>query len=215
MLETATCRQARAPAWDFRRDIRPWRRRGLASILVSGGVALVAGACSSGATGSATSTSRPAAHGSAPSNGTGGAVTGGAVTVGTGKAGTLGTVLTAPDGHTLYENTTEHDGKIECTGSCASIWPPLTVPAGESPKLASGLVGTISTVHRPDGTTQVTYDGHPLYYYASDSAPGQANGQGIDGIWFVMSPSGHGPGTTSTTNPRSSTTSTSSPGYSY
>jgi len=101
--------------------------------------------------------------------------------------------------------TTEHNGAIECTGSCAQTWPPLTVPSGESPKLAANLKGTIGTVHRPEGTTQVTYNGHPLYYYAFDTAAGQAKGQGIGGVWFAV---------TTIATSSAPTTSTSS-GYSY
>jgi predicted lipoprotein with Yx(FWY)xxD motif len=123
----------------------------------------------------------------------------------------VGTVLTGPNGHTLYRLATETNGQIECTGSCAQAWPPLTVSAGQTPKLGSGLIGTISTVKRPDGTTQVTYEGHPLYYYAADTAAGQATGQGVGGVWFAMTPAGASP----LSAPSSTTTSTTSGGYSY
>jgi predicted lipoprotein with Yx(FWY)xxD motif len=216
MLETVPVEAGRVV---FETEIRRSRRTWVPAILIAG-VAIVAGACSSGPSGSATSTSRPASSGSTPSSSTSAVVT-----VSTGKADSLGTVLVGPDGHTLYELTTEHVGNIECTGSCTSTWLPLTLPTGESAKLAAGVPGTISTVRRPEGTTQVTYDGHPLYYYASDTAPGQANGQGmnspgIEGTWFVIAPAAASATTTPTTSPASSTTSTSttstsSGGYSY
>jgi predicted lipoprotein with Yx(FWY)xxD motif len=185
-------------------------RRGLALIGLVMGLAITAAACSSTPTssGSTTTTKAPSSTGS-PTTATTAASTTGALSIASGKAGSVGTVLTGPNGHTLYELTTEKNGKIECTGSCTSVWPPLVVSSGQSAKLASGLEGTLGTVTRPEGTTQVTYNGHPLYYYAADSAPGQANGQGIAGTWFAMKP---GASDASSTAP---TTSTTSGGYSY
>jgi predicted lipoprotein with Yx(FWY)xxD motif len=117
--------------------------------------------------------------------------------------------LTGPNGHTLYELSTEHNGTIDCTGSCVSTWPPLTVTAGQSAKITGSLSGTLGTVHRPEGTTQVTYNGHPVYYYSGDSAAGQANGQGVGGVWFALTPSG-----TAAASGGGATTTTSG-GYSY
>ena len=128
------------------------------------------------------------------------------MTVSSGTA-VVGKVLTGPNGHTLYHLTTETNGHIMCTGSCNQIWPPLTVSSGETPKLGSGVTGTIGTIKRPDGSTQVTYNGHPLYFYAPDSSAGQAMGQGIGGVWFAMAPAG------ATTSSGSTTTTTG--GYSY
>jgi predicted lipoprotein with Yx(FWY)xxD motif len=109
--------------------------------------------------------------------------------------------------------TTETNGQIKCTGSCAQEWPPLTVSAGQTPKLTAGEMGTIGTVKRPDGTTQVTYNGHPLYYYSADTSPGQATGQGIGGVWFAETVTGASSSTsTSTSAPNTTTT---SGGYSY
>ncbi|MFZ0668400.1 MAG: hypothetical protein WAM97_21805 [Acidimicrobiales bacterium] len=122
----------------------------------------------------------------------------------------LGKVLTGPNGHTLYLLTTEHNGTIMCTGGCAQEWPPFTVSSGTTASAASGLSGTVATVMRPDGTTQVTYDGHPLYYYAQDSAAGQTNGQGVGGVWFAVTPSGSAASTSSSV---AATTTSSS--YSY
>ena len=108
----------------------------------------------------------------------------------------VGSVLTGPNGRTLYYFTTDPSGSTSCTGQCAVVWPPLVVPSGSTPALASGTSGTLATIMRPDGTTQVTYKGHPLYYYQGDTAPGQDAGQGVDGTWFVLSttsatPAGH------------------------
>ena len=80
----------------------------------------------------------------------------------------------------------------KCTGSCATFWPPVKGPA----TAMSGVTGTLATITRSDGTTQATYDGHPLYTYAADTAPGQAKGNGLNasgGVWHEMTVSGATP----------------------
>jgi predicted lipoprotein with Yx(FWY)xxD motif len=101
----------------------------------------------------------------------------------------LGTVLTDPDGRTLYAFTKDKDGTSSCYEDCAATWPALTV---EGPVTAGeGLeADSLATAERRDGTNQVTYRGMPLYYYAGDSQPGDTNGQGIGGIWFAVTPDG-------------------------
>jgi len=144
-------------------------RWGVAAI----GAALFLAACSSA---NATTSPTGGAKSSAPM-------------IGTGNAAGVGTVLTDARGMTLYHLTTESGGKIQCTGSCAQTWPP--VPAsGSLPAATGALTGTFGTVKRPDGSMQLTYNGMPLYTYSGDSAPGQANGQGIQGVWFAVTPSG-------------------------
>ena len=116
----------------------------------------------------------------------------------------VGSVLTGPNGRTLYYFTTDTSGATSCTGQCAVVWPPLVVPSGTTPALPSGVSGIVSTAGRPDGTTQVTYRGHRLYYYEGDTAPGMDKGQGVDGTWFVLS--------TSASTPKGTPTSTTSGG---
>ena len=94
----------------------------------------------------------------------------------------LGTVLAASNGMTLYTNKKDTLTKSACDSACASIWPPLLVTAG-APAAPSGLKGTLGTVTWSDGTIQVTLNGQPLYLYAGDFKSGDANGDGIDGIW--------------------------------
>lgn len=97
---------------------------------------------------------------------------------------TLGhTVLTTLKGKTLYSLSVEIHGKFICTGSCLSTWKPLLVPAGARPK---GPV-RLGTVKRPEGKTQVTYKGRPLYSFNGDSKPGEANGEGLKdvGTWHA------------------------------
>jgi predicted lipoprotein with Yx(FWY)xxD motif len=108
------------------------------------------------------------------------------VRVGSVAIGPLGSVLTGPNGRTLYYLTTESSRSIQCTGACSSTWPPLVVAGGSSLTRGTDVTGTLSTVTRPDGTTQVTYNGHPVYYYSGDAMTGQANGQGVRGVWFVV-----------------------------
>ena len=97
---------------------------------------------------------------------------------------TLGkTVLTTTTGRTLYSLSVEKNGKFVCTGSCLSAWHPLTVPAGVKP---TGPV-KLGTIERPEGGTQVTYKGRPLYRFGADTKAGEANGEGIKdvGTWHA------------------------------
>lgn len=92
--------------------------------------------------------------------------------------GSLGTVLVAANGFTVYTFTRDvkGSGTSACTGSCATTWPPLTVVAGATPTAGAGANGTLGTIIRDDGTLQVTYNGLPLYLFSGDTAPGDANG---------------------------------------
>ena len=126
--------------------------------------------------------------------------------IGSATIGSLGSVLTGPNGRTLYYLTTESSSAIKCTGACSSTWPPLVAAVGSSLTRASAVTGTLSTVTRPDGTKQVTYNGHPVYYYSGDATTGQANGQGINGVWFVLKPGTSAGGGSST--PQTTTGST-------
>jgi hypothetical protein len=77
-----------------------------------------------------------------------------------------------------------------CTGACASAWPPVT---GTATAAGSAKASDLGTITRSDGTKQVTYDGHPLYYFVGDSGPGTASGQGSDNFgakWWLVSPAG-------------------------
>lgn len=92
------------------------------------------------------------------------------------------TVLADSRGFTLYLFVPDGVDHSVCYGSCASYWPPVT----GSPKAGSGVTGALGTTRRTDGTTQVTYNGHPVYTYIGDTAPGQANGNGLNlngGLW--------------------------------
>src|SRR5690242_18701501 len=95
------------------------------------------------------------------------------------------TVLTNARGLTLYWFAPDSPAASRCTGSCAAYWPPV---AG-TPKAGPGITGELGTIRRPGGAAQATYDGHPLYTYAGDSAPGQARGNNLDlngGFWYEV-----------------------------
>ena len=116
---------------------------------------------------------------------------------------TLGTLLTGPNGLTLYSFSTDTPTMSSCTAQCAVVWPPLVVSPRARAALASRLSGTLGTLQRPDGSMQVTFKGHPLYYFQGDTAPGQVKGEGLDGKWFVLKTST----STSATTPGVSTNS--------
>jgi predicted lipoprotein with Yx(FWY)xxD motif len=100
------------------------------------------------------------------------------------------TVLTNAAGRTLYWFAPDTSTKSVCNGSCAVYWPPVRGPL----KAAAGLPGQLSTIKRADGTTQETYDGHPLYTYVGDSGPGQEHGNNLNlngGLWHVVIVASH------------------------
>jgi predicted lipoprotein with Yx(FWY)xxD motif len=101
----------------------------------------------------------------------------------------LGAVLVDAEGNTLYMFDNDSGGTSSCEDACAEQWPPLETDgeptAGDGAD--SALLGTID---RSDGTTQVTYDGLPLYTYAPDGGPGDTTGQGVGGVWWVVAADG-------------------------
>lgn len=96
------------------------------------------------------------------------------------------TILDNSQGRTLYYRTTDTTSASTCTGGCASAWPPLLTTG--SPVAAASLPGRLNSLRDANGT-QVTYNGHLLYTYSGDSKPGDTNGEGIGGVWFVAIPS--------------------------
>ncbi len=176
-----------------------WGVAGLAAL------ALAVSACGSSGSSSAASGSTPAAGASsaassAPAQG------GTALDV-----KTIGSqqVVTNSKGFTVYWFAPDTSTTSKCTGSCATYWPPVKGPASAM----SGVTGTLGTITRPDGTTQASYDGHPLYTYVGDTAPGQAKGNGLNisgGLWYEMTVSGSTPGAGTGASP-----SASKGGYGY
>ena len=151
-------------------------RNRLLALMVLVAAALLAAACggsSPGSGGTSGTSSSPASSGSALKT--------------TQISGV--TVVTSAKGFTLYWFAPDTSTKSNCNGSCAQIWPPVKGPATAGP----GVTGKLGTITRSDGSTQATYDGHPLYTYTADTAPGQANGNGINvngGVWHEVTASG-------------------------
>ena len=160
----------------------PHPLRMLLAVLAVAAAAAVLAACSSSATSSAsgsgsTSTSSPVATTAGSSL----------------KTATIGgaTVLTNAQGFTLYSFAPDTATTSNCNGTCAQNWPPVKGPA-----TASGVTGTFGTIKRADGATQATFDGHPLYTFAGDTAPGQNKGNGLNaagGLWHEAVTSGTAP----------------------
>jgi predicted lipoprotein with Yx(FWY)xxD motif len=159
-----------------------WGAAGLAAL------ALTVSACASSGSSSTATSNTPAAGGgsssSAPAAAGGSTVT--AKTIGSQQ------VLTDAQGKTLYWFAIDTPSKSNCSGQCATFWPPVKGPV----TAGSGVTGTLGTITRSDGTTQATYLGHPLYTYAGDSGPGQNKGNGLNlsgGLWWEMTVSGSTP----------------------
>ena len=173
-------------------------------------LALTVSACASSGSSTASTSSTPAAAGSSsaaasPASG-GTAVT--AKTIGGQQ------VLTDSAGKTLYWFAIDTSTVSKCTGSCATYWPPVKGPV----TAGSGVTGTLSTITRSDGTTQATYDGHPLYTYVGDTAPGQNKGNGLNlsgGLWYEMTASGATPAAGAGASASPSASSYSKGGYGY
>jgi predicted lipoprotein with Yx(FWY)xxD motif len=165
----------------YRREARAHARAFVALM----GVALLAGAC-----GSSTSGMSSASRGSEASTG-GPSPSSSGVVIGTAR-GPEGAYLTGADGQALYLWQRDSNGKSNCSKECASQWPPLITKTTGIPSggvIAAGL----GTIIRSDGSKQVTYMGHPLYYFAADSGVGAPSGEGIDSFgarWWLVAPSG-------------------------
>jgi predicted lipoprotein with Yx(FWY)xxD motif len=172
------------------------RATGLAAAALT---VLAVAACGSS---SSTSTSAPTSTPAAGSTASPAASSSGATLKTTTINGTQ--VLTNSGGYTLYWFAPDTSTKSNCNGSCATYWPPVKGPA----TAGSGVTGTLGVITRSGGTQQATYDGHPLYTYVGDTAPGQNKGNGLNlsgGLWYEMTVSG--------AKPASSSTSSSGGGY--
>jgi predicted lipoprotein with Yx(FWY)xxD motif len=164
-------------------------QRGLVALVALAVVGVLAAGCGSNGSGSGTS------------SGGGGYGAGGATPTSGGAAGvatvsasrtSLGMILVDGSGRTLYLFEKDQPNQSACAGACAAAWP--VDQSSGAPKAGSGVTASmLGTIKRGDGTTQVTYDKHPLYYYSGDSQPGQHNGQGVDAFgaaWFAVGPAG-------------------------
>jgi len=143
---------------------------------------LLAAACgtAAGSTTGSTAAGTPASSGSSTA------------TVIESHAGSAGAFLTNSSGRAVYLWAADSMNKSMCSGACAGAWPPVT-SKGQVTAANGAKAADLGTITRSDGTKQVTYLGHPLYYFAGDSGPGQTNGQGSDSFgakWWLVAPAG-------------------------
>lgn len=168
------------------RALRPW-----AALITAGALAL-AGCSHDGGTaggyGGGTGTEDSAEATESPDGPDGGTMTG--VDLATAETD-LGTVVTDGQGTTLYYFTNDEAGTdtSACTGECLEAWP-IAVAAGDEPAVDESVTGDVGTITSPDGEQHLTLDGMPLYYFVQDTAPVDVNGQGVNGVWYVVAPDG-------------------------
>jgi predicted lipoprotein with Yx(FWY)xxD motif len=158
-------------------------RRPLVALVALVAVAALAAGCGSNGSGSG----GYGGGGSAPST----AGSSGVATVAAASS-KLGMVLVDGGGRTLYLFEKDQPDQSACAGACAAAWP--VDQSSGTPRAGSGVTASLlGTIHRGDGSTQVSYDHHPLYYYSGDGQPGQQNGQGLNAFgatWFAVAPAG-------------------------
>jgi predicted lipoprotein with Yx(FWY)xxD motif len=157
------------------------RTRSIVLAAAVAGAAMTLAACSNSSSGGA--------YGAAGSTSTSTVVAGTAATVATADVGQLGTVLVDGSGRTLYLFTNDTGTSSTCSGDCAATWPALTTK-GDAAVGTGAKSSMLGTTTRDDGTTQVTYAGHPLYLYSGDKAAGDSNGEGVGDIWFAVTVQG-------------------------
>jgi predicted lipoprotein with Yx(FWY)xxD motif len=154
------------------------------------GVAVLVAACASGS--SSSSTGAAASSSPAGASASSSAASGSGSTVIKTASSSAGEFLTDGSGRAVYLWVKDTGGTSACSGACAGAWPPVTA-AGTATASGSAKASDLGTITRSDGTKQVTYDGHPLYYFSGDSGPGTATGQGSDSFgakWWLVAPSG-------------------------
>jgi len=162
-------------------------RRPLVALVALAAAAALAAGCGGGGNNNSNSGGGGGAYGGggAPSTSSGPA------TVSTSST-KLGTILVDGSGRTLYLFQKDQPNQSACSGACGSAWP--ADKSSGTPTAGSGVnASLLGTIKRSDGSTQVTYNKHPLYYYSGDTKAGQQNGQGLNAfgaLWYVMAPAG-------------------------
>jgi predicted lipoprotein with Yx(FWY)xxD motif len=158
-----------------------------ALVLAATAAALVIAGCGGG--GSSSSGSEASSTSGGESNAVKASETGSSGTVGTAEIEGLGTVLVDSEGMTVYDFTVDEGTKSNCYGGCEAAWPPVTT-TGKPTAGEGAMASALGTTKRKDGTLQVTYEGHPLYTFVGDKAPGEATGNEDEGTWFVLNEKG-------------------------
>ena len=148
---------------------------------------LVLAACSAQPTEEGTSTSEPASEAPAAGTSAPASVAAGEPTVLVAESD-LGQILTDAEGRAIYFFANDSEGTSTCEGDCLENWPP--VPADEGPTAGEGVTAELGTTTATDGTTMLTVNGFPAYYFAGDQEPGDTNGQGVSDVWWVFGADG-------------------------
>ena len=152
--------------------------------LLAMAAALVIAGCGGGSSSTSSTESGGSENASATTGGSGGA------TISSTEIEGLGSVLVDSEGMTVYLFTPDEGGtESTCYGGCEAAWPPV-VAEGKPTAGEGAMSSALGTTKRKDGTMQVTYEGHPVYTYSGDTAPGEANGQEIEGTWFALDEAG-------------------------
>jgi predicted lipoprotein with Yx(FWY)xxD motif len=168
----------------------------MAAAACAAGIALAATACSSGSSSSSTpaapasSATAQASSPAAPASASSGSA---AAMIKLASVSSIpGKFLVDAQGRTMYLFEADKTGTSTCNGACAAAWPPVTVSG--TPQAGSGVdQALLGTVKRDDGTMQLTYNKHPLYYFAADTSAGQDHGQGSKEFgagWYVVNAKG-------------------------
>ena len=159
----------------------------ISAAVITAGVALAATACSSGSSSSSTAAATPAASSASASS----SMTATAIDLQS-VSGIDDKFLADGQGRTLYLFEADKGSTSTCTGACAATWPPVT--ASTMPMAGGGVSQSLlGTTKRADGTEQLTYNGHPLYYFSADTGSGMAKGQGTKAFgadWYVVNAKG-------------------------
>jgi predicted lipoprotein with Yx(FWY)xxD motif len=170
-------------------------RKSAVTIAVAAGAGLLVAACSSSSSPSSSAPTSASAAAATPSS----PAAAGTAVLKT-EHTSIGTVLANGQGFTVYWFAADRGPTSACTGACTAIWPPVT----GRPQAAAGvsLSGKLGTITRAGGAAQATYNGHPLYTFKLDTAPGQAKGNGVNGFgarWYAIKISGAGASTAPST----------------
>lgn len=171
----------------FERTIRRLGLLGASAALFAacagGGAATTAPATTTPATAAPPATTAPASQAPASQSTAG-------LTLALGSNASVGSYVTGANGMSLYLFTNDTATTSACTGECAVNWPPLTTSMLDGVAAGAGISGVLGTITRDDGTLQVTLASHPLYYFKNDAAAGDVNGQGINGVWYLLAADG-------------------------
>jgi predicted lipoprotein with Yx(FWY)xxD motif len=185
-------------------------------IVLAGSVAALAlvAACGSSGGGSNSGSTQGAGAGASSSSSSAASSAPASVAAAGGSAETLavtstskGMVLTA-NGRAVYTYDPDTATSSMCTGACATAWPPVE---GTGTAGTGATAADITTITRPDGSKQLAYNGHPIYFFSGDTAAGQVNGNGVDGTWHVITTAASGgAGAVTSTSPSAPAPSSSS-----